>query len=212
MQGSYTYSRTKGNFPGLIAYDSGQVDPNISSQYDLIELTSNRYGALPQDKPHYIKLDGYYQFDLKQAGTLTTGARIRALSGEPRQALAAHWLYGFNESFLLPRGTVGRTQFETGLDLHVGYARKLKSNMELEVFSDIINVFNDQGVAGVSDAYTVSNSNPIVNGSYEDLIWAKQNGSSGGETPDPVRRNPNYGNTTARYSPLTVQLGARLTF
>ncbi len=212
MQGSYTYSKTKGNFPGLISYDNGQVDPNISSQYDLIELTSNRYGSLPQDRPHYIKLDGYYQFDLKQAGQLTTGTRIRALSGTPRQALAAHWLYGFNESFLLPRGTVGRTQFETGLDIHVGYARKLKSNMELEVFSDIINVFNDQGVAGVSNAFTVSNSNPIIGGSYEDLIWAKANGNTGGETAEPIRRNPNYGNTTSRYSPLTVQLGARLSF
>ncbi len=214
MQGSYTYSRTQGNFPGLISYDNGQVDPNISSQYDLIELLSNRYGALPQDKPHYIKLDGYYQFDLKQAGQLTTGARIRALSGEPRQALARHWLYGPNESFLLPRATIGRTQFETGLDLHVGYARKLKSNMELEVYGDIFNVFNDQGVAGVSDAYsTRSASNPIVGGTYEDLIWAKENATSNGaETPTPISRNPNFGNTTVRYSPLTVQLGARLSF
>ena len=38
VQGSYTYSRTDGNYPGLISYDNGQVDPNISSQYDLIEL------------------------------------------------------------------------------------------------------------------------------------------------------------------------------
>ena len=214
MQGSYTYSKTRGNFPGLISYDNGQVDPNISSQYDLIELLANRYGPLPQDRPHYIKLDGYYQFDLKQAGQLTTGARIRALSGTPRQALGRHWLYGPNESFLLPRGTIGRTQFETGLDLHVGYARKLKGNMEFEVYTDIFNVFNDQGVAGVSDAYTVfSATNPISNGTYEDLIWAKENAlSNGGETTTPIRRNPNFGNTTARYSPLAVQLGARLTF
>ncbi|KAB2907387.1 MAG: TonB-dependent receptor plug domain-containing protein [Kofleriaceae bacterium] len=214
MQGSYTYSKTKGNFPGLISYDNGQVDPNISSQYDLIELMANRYGSLPQDKPHYIKLDGYYQFDLKQAGTLTTGARLRALSGEPRQALARHWLYGPNESFLLPRGTIGRTQFETGLDVHVGYARKLKGNMELEVYGDIFNVFNDQGIAGVSDAYSVqSASNPIVGGTYEDLIFAKENDlQTGRETSSPIRRNPNYGNTTARYAPLTVQFGARLSF
>ncbi len=214
MQGSYTFSKTQGNFPGLIAYDSGQVDPNISSQYDLIELLANRYGPLPQDKPHYIKLDGYYQFDLKQAGQLTTGARIRALSGEPRQALARHWRYGPNESFLLPRAQIGRTQFETGLDLHVGYARKLKGNMELELYGDIFNVFNDQGVAGVSDAYsTRSASNPIVGGSYEDLIWAKENSlQNGQESQTPIKRNPNYGNTTARYSPLTAQLGARLSF
>jgi hypothetical protein len=63
-QASYTYSKTRGNFPGLISYDNGQVDPNISSQYDLIELLANRTGPLPQDRPHYVKLDGFYQFDL----------------------------------------------------------------------------------------------------------------------------------------------------
>src|SRR6185369_13619968 len=59
VQGSYTYSRTEGNYPGLISYDNGQIDPNISSQFDLVELTSNHVGPLPQDRPHYIKLDGY---------------------------------------------------------------------------------------------------------------------------------------------------------
>jgi hypothetical protein len=214
MQGSYTYSKTQGNFPGLISYDNGQVDPNISSQYDLIELLANRYGPLPQDRPHYIKLDGYYQFDLKQAGQLTTGMRLRALSGVPRQVLGGHYLYGPNESFLLPRGTIGRTQFETGLDLHVGYARRLRGRMELELYTDVFNVFNDQGVFGVSDTYTArSSTNPIVGGSYEDLIWAKANDdSSGAETSEPILRNPNFGNTNARYSPLSVTFGARLNF
>ena len=38
LQGSYTYARVTGNYPGLISYDNGQIDPNISSQFDLIEL------------------------------------------------------------------------------------------------------------------------------------------------------------------------------
>src|SRR5678815_4237836 len=93
LQGSYTYSRVTGNYPGLISYDNGQVDPNISSQYDLIELLANRQGALPQDRPHYIKLDGYYVFDFKKAGRATLGWRARALSGVPRNVLAGHPLY-----------------------------------------------------------------------------------------------------------------------
>ena len=213
MQGSYTYSRTKGNYPGLISYDNGQIDPNISSQYDLIELLGNRYGALNQDKPHYIKLDGYYKFDLKKAGEVTVGTRLRALSGVPRQAQAAHWLYGPGESFLLPRGTIGRSQFETGIDLHLGYGKKLAKNMELEVFADLYNLVNNQGVAGVDDTYTVSSSNPILGGDYSDLIFAKENNDSNGvETAAPVQRNPNYGNVNARYAPRSVQFGARLSF
>ncbi|MEZ4400043.1 MAG: carboxypeptidase regulatory-like domain-containing protein [Kofleriaceae bacterium] len=214
LQASYTYSKTQGNYPGLISYDNGQIDPNISSQYDLIELTANRYGALNQDKPHYIKLDGYYKFDLKKAGEITVGTRIRALSGSPRQALAQHWLYGPGESFLLPRGQIGRTQFETGLDLHIGYAKKLAKNMEFEVFSDIFNVFNNQGVAGVDDVYSRrSASNPISGGEYADLVFAKANDlQTGAETGNPITRNPNFGNVNARYAPLSASFGARLSF
>lgn len=214
MQGSYTYAKTKGNYPGLIAYDSGQVDPNISSQYDLIELLANRYGPLPQDRPHYIKLDGYYSFDLKRAGELTVGARIRALSGVPRNTLARHYRYGPGESFLLPRGQIGRTQFESGIDLHIGYERKLSKGMSLELFGDLFNVLNDQGVASIDEAYSnVSASNPIVNGTYEDLIFAKANDrTNGGETNAPIKRNPNFGAVDGRYRPLSTQFGMRLNF
>ncbi|HUQ03007.1 MAG TPA: TonB-dependent receptor [Kofleriaceae bacterium] len=213
-QASYTYSKTRGNFPGLISYDNGQLDPNISSQYDLIELLANRQGPLPQDRPHYVKLDGFYQFDLKEAGILTTGARVRALSGIPRDVLARHHLYGPGESFLLPRGQIGRTQFETGVDLHIGYSRKLKDGMELELFADVFNVMNDQGVFSVEEDYsTRSASNPIVGGTYEDLVFAKENDlDTGAETTTPIKRNPNFGNTVGRYAPLSTQLGATLRF
>ncbi len=213
-QASYTYSKTQGNFPGLISYDNGQIDPNISSQYDLIELLANRQGPLPQDRPHYVKLDGFYQFDLEEAGRLTAGARVRALSGIPRDVLARHHLYGPGESFLLPRGQIGRTQFETGLDLHLGYARKLRGNMELELFADVFNVLDDQGVFSVEEHYsTRSASNPIVGGTYQDLIWAKENSiETGAESPTPISRNPNFGNTVGRYSPLSTQIGATLRF
>src|SRR5690606_34794461 len=31
---SYTYSRSKGNFPGLFSTETGQLDPNLTSMYD----------------------------------------------------------------------------------------------------------------------------------------------------------------------------------
>ncbi len=216
LQGSYTYSRTTGNYPGLISTDNGQVDPNISSQFDLIELLSNRQGALPQDRPHYIKIDGYYTFDFKKAGFLTLGTRIRALSGTPRNALAGHYLYGFNESFLLPRGQIGRTAFDHGIDLHISYGRNLGRGIKVEVFTDLFNVYNRQGEAATDDSYGYysidNNANPVVGGTYQDLIWVRRVDHSGNDTGQPLIRNPNYGNTTARYSPLSVQFGARMTF
>jgi hypothetical protein len=213
MQGSYTFSRTEGNFPGLISYDNGQVDPNISSQYDLIELLANRQGPLPQDRPHYVKLDGYYTFDFKKAGTATAGIRFRALSGTPVDVLGGHYRYGIGESFILPRGTVRRTDFETGLDVHLDYGRELGRGMKIELFTDLFNVFNDQGTFSVDERYTyLSNVNPIVGGTYDDLIWAKEVNDNGGETSTPAKRNPNFGNIAGRYSPFSARFGVRLSF
>ncbi len=225
VQASYTYSKTAGNYPGLISYDNGQVDPNISSQYDLIELLSNRLGPLPQDRPHYIKLDGYYTFDFKKAGALTTGIRLRALSGVPQNALAGHYLYGSNESFLLPRGQLGRSDFEHGLDIHVGYKRKLPKQMELEVFVDIYNSYNRQGTFNVDTTYAPQfslsqgggggdeqNANPVSGGTYEDLLWVKTIDREGVESAAPIGRNPNFRNTRSRYGPAYGRFGMRLTF
>ncbi len=226
VQGSYTYSRTTGNYPGLISYDNGQVDPNISSQYDLIELLSNRVGPLPQDRPHYIKLDGYYTFDFKKKGQATVGIRMRALSGVPVNALGGHYLYGPNESFLLPRGQLGRTDFEHGLDVHLGYGKSLGKNMNLEVFVDLYNIYNRQGEAGVDDNFapyyklsapnsnsgSPQNANPVSGGTYEDLVWVKTIDQRGNETSTPIGKNPNFRNTTGRYAPANARLGIRLTF
>ena len=224
VQASYTYQRSMGNYPGLISYDNGQVDPNISSQYDLIELLSNRIGPLPQDRPHYIKIDGYYTFDLKKAGELTTGIRFRALSGIPENALAAHYIYGPDESFLLPRGELGRTDFDHGIDLHIGYRRKLPRQMALEVFADIYNAYNRQGTYYVDDTYapavslggTQQSANPVSGGTYQDLIWVKTIGQDTNgnpvETSTPIGRNPNFHHTSQRYDPAYGRLGVRLTF
>ena len=219
LQASYTWSKTEGNFPGSVSYDNGQIDPNISSQYDLIELLANRRGNLPQDRPHSIKLDGYYSFDVGEKQALTVGTRARLVSGTPINALAGHYLYGPDESFLLPRGQLGRTPMQHSLDLHLSYARKLPRDMTAEVFVDVFNIYNNQGTFGVDTTYAPQfspdgerNANPISGGSYEDLIWAKAIDQTGAETGTPIHRNPNFGKTASRYAPASAQMGFRLTF
>ena len=225
LSASYTYSRADGNYPGLVSYDNGQIDPNISSQYDLIELLANRRGKLPQDRPHYIKVDAYRGFEIGKNSVLTIGGRVRALSGIPTNALAAHYLYGADESFLLPRGQLGRTSFDHGVDLHVAYKRKLAHGTAAELYVDVFNAYNRQGAFRVDETYAPQyslaaggaggqeqNANPISGGTYEDLIWAKAIDKDGVETGSPIGRNPNFGRTTARYAPAAAQVGFRVTF
>ena len=226
VKAAYTHSRTIGNYPGSVSYDNGQIDPNISSQYDLIELLANRYGKLPQDRPHSIKIDGNYTFDLGERDALTVGTRIRYLSGIPLNVLGAHSVYGPDESFLLPRGAMGRSEFEHGIDVHLSYGRKINKTMVAELYVDVFNLYNKQGTFDTDQTYapavrlataqgggaSENNVNPIVGGGYEDLIWAKAIDGNGNETAVPTARNPNFGRTASRYAPTSARIGFRLTF
>jgi outer membrane receptor protein involved in Fe transport len=214
LQASYTYARTVGNFPGLYSPDSGAINPNITAQYDLVELLANREGPLPNDRPHDFKLDTYYLFDLKKGGAITTGARFHLGSGTPIDALASNAMYGFDESFVLPRGAIGRTEYDVGIDLHLAYGRDLGKGMRLEAFTDLFNVFNRQGPSYVDETYTLDNVNPIVDGDGSDLLWVKAQDGDGNEPDDPTtpNRNRNFRNAETRTPPFMGRLGARLTF
>ncbi len=214
VQGSYTYARTRGNFPGLYSPDSGAINPNITAQYDLIELLGNRRGPLPADRPHELKVDGYYTFALAGRSALTTGARARLSSGTPVDALGSNAMYGFDEAFVLPRGAIGRTEIDAGLDLHLSYGRDLGGGRAIEVFTDVFNVFDRQAAIYLDETYTRDNVNPIIGGDDEDLVFVKTQDWDGTEPDDPTTptRNRNFRNAELRNPPLTARFGARLTF
>jgi Carboxypeptidase regulatory-like domain/TonB dependent receptor len=225
LQASYTYARTRGNYPGTLSSDNLQIDPNISSQYDLIELLANRRGPLPQDRPHALKIDGYYVFALQRAGTLTVGARFRAQSGAPTNALGAHYIYGPREVFLLPRGSFDRAGFDHNLSLRLTYTRPLARGMSLELFADIFNLYDRQTTTTVDDTYAPAlvdnNTSPISGGEEQDLVWLKRLGSGerGGLETDaqgvpygPAVGNLNFRNSAARSSPIATQFGMKLAF
>ena len=212
IQGAYTHSRIKGNYPGLFSSNNRQIDPNINTQFDFVELLGNRNGPLDIDSPHAFKLDSYYTFHPSKYSVLTGGIRLRAASGRPINVLAGHYQYGDGESFLLPRGAVGRTQWDFNTDLHLAYRRKLSKDVTLEAFVDLLSVFNRQVTEIVDQEYTDDFVNPIIGGELEDLVFAKQQGSDGKETSEPVTRNRNFLNTIERAAPFSVRLGARLKF
>jgi Carboxypeptidase regulatory-like domain/TonB dependent receptor len=206
MQASYTYSRLRGNYPGLFSPDTGQLNPNISSQYDLLELLGNRFGPQAADRPHNFKVDGYYTFDFAEAGRLTAGVRLRGISGVPVSYMGRHRIYGPQETLILPRGEGGRTPFTFGTDLQLSYARKL-GKMDLEVYIQLLDVMNLQQTASVDEEYTTNNVNPIVGGTTEDLPYLKDIG-----TDRNAAMKLNYGNPDARTAPLFTRVGATLSF
>jgi hypothetical protein len=207
VMGSYTYSSLRGNYPGLYAADNDQRDPNMSTQYDWRGIMANRYGPLPNDRPHLIRLDGYYVFTLG-GSNLTTGLGFVGRSGQPRSALGRFSGSGELDSFIVPRGSMGRTPFVTQCDIHLGYRRPLGPKMSVEAFVDVFNVLNQRAVLAQDQEYTVDRVKPLAKG--QDITTLVATDASG--NPMPATKNPNYLMPTAYQAPIAGRLGVRVFF
>jgi hypothetical protein len=211
IQATYTYSRAKGNYPGLYSTENNQLDPNITSQYDLPDLMPNRYGPSSLDRPHSLKVDGFYQWSFGAPGLVVLGASFRALSGVPANTLAAHPVYEQNESYLLPRGALYRSPMTSQLDAHISYGQQISKTRRIEVFFDFFNLLNSQDEVSVDPTYTTDVSLPIVGGDANDLLHAKRTVQNR-QTGNIITPNKNYGKLNARQTPFVGQVGARFTF
>ena len=170
MQGSYVLSRLEGNYEGLFSNDNGQLDPNITSKYDIPSLLVNGYGLLPNDRTHVLKMYGGYFFENIP---LELSANFQLMSGIPISALGADDAYGLNEGFAKVRGTAGRTPSIWSLDLGAQYTFKIwKSNLALR--ADIFNVTNEQRTTRVDQTYNTVNTDPHQNYPYFKMETAHQ--------------------------------------
>jgi hypothetical protein len=208
---SYTYSRSRGNFPGLFSTETGQDDANLTTMYDLPDLMANRYGALGHDRPHLVKIDGFYEFNFRSIGMFTLGGSFRAQSGIAHNALGAHPIYETDESYLLPRGSMARSPMTWDVDLKASYGRTF-GKTTVEVFADVFNLFNNQDEVDVDETYTYDNVIPVVGGTMQDLEHSKTSDSGGYQVNQTPTKNPNFGKLNARQSPLSARFGLRVTF
>ena len=207
VQSSYTFSRTIGNYGGLFSAETGQLDPNITSQFDLPDLLANRVGPLGSDRPHAVKIDGSYEFKIG-TGSLITGTSVRVNSGVPQNALGAHNLYGFDESYVLPRGTVDRLPVTWRADIQLTYQQELAKNMRSQLYLQLFNIFNNQSEVQRDDRYTFDSVNPIINGNPSDLRHLRTADSEG----TLATANPNWRNKVVLQTPFFMRVGLRLEF
>ena len=215
--GSYTYSRTMGNYTGLYNADNMQLNPNNSTQYDFNELMANRYGPLPNDRPHVIHMDGYYRLVWGQH-SFSPGLSFMGRSGQPVTPLGSAPVDGDGETYILPRGSAGRTPFVTQLDVHLSYRTKLSNALSAEAFIDIFNVLNQRTVLTVDSEYTYGQVMPAAPGTpLSQIPIADDNGNkcvstTQGCNPGNATPNPNYLHATSYQLPISGRLGARVWF
>jgi len=226
---SYTYSSFRGNYPGLIAYGYGggvgQLDPNITAEYDLVSLLPNRYGPLFNDNPHQIKLFGAYNYDISSRLKVTGGGSISARSGNPINITGAHFEYGPGLAYIFPRGYGGRMPMITQVDIKGALEYVISAPYTLRFSIDVFNLFNSQPATAVDQNYTFDAVLPIANGVCKSKNGAEGNNPIAGvqsDCPDinylrttdgrPVTVNKNFGRATSYLAPLQMRFGLTFTF
>lgn len=202
LQGSYTVSKSEGNYEGTVLSDIGQTDAGSTILFDHIGLADNQNGLLPNHRAHQFKLFGSYQvFE-----GLILGANARVQSGKPYGCLGVHptdpaaAAYGADSRFCksfnpdgsvinggnavggslgVPRGSRFNGGWTGQVDLSARYTVPVSMPGELILRADIFNVTNEKRGVEFNEA------GELANGS----------------------RDPNYGRVTAYQQPRFVRVG-----
>ena len=214
---NYTASSSRGNYGGLFRTETGQLDPNITSDFDLKSLLPNRIGQLPSDRTHSLKVYAAKDFILPGGMDLLFGASFRTRSGTPLNYLGSHPIYGGEEVFILPRGAGGRNDWIHNVDLRVGYSVQLSKSSTASLSVDIFNIFNFQGATGRDQIFTNEDAAPIQNADGTPSTPTDINNPAKFTHPDgsPItaeQRNPNFLKPTSYQDPRQFRFGAKVTF
>lgn len=227
MQVSYTWSYLRGNYSGLFRPETGQLDPNIGADFDLVSLLANRDGPLPGDRTHVIKAYGAKQFTLTNALDLLVGVTYEGASGRPINYLASHPIYGEDEAFVLPRGAGGRLPWTHTINAKVAVSWKATRENTVSFTADVFNLFNFAAPVAVDESLSSSDVLPVTakTANPQQLLClagidptcrpqvSKLDGDTGEVVPASVADyNPNFKNVTAYQSPLAVRFGLKVSF
>jgi len=148
VQGSYTWSRLRGNYEGYFRRDTLESAPiTYSTIFDLPYLEDPdvfRYliedGPLQNDRTHVVNAYGSYTF----ARRLTLGANVRVQSGTPITKLGmTEFYYWPGELPLEERGASGRGPTTTDIGLHADYSITA-GRQRIWLIADVFNVLNQQ--------------------------------------------------------------------
>lgn len=162
FNGTYTYSRLKGNFSGLASSDErGRSSPNVNRFFDLpflgFDVNGNPdNGRLATDRPHTVKIFGGYSFDWFKKGNNQTDFNVAFLgtSGTPISTQVS--LFNAN-TFVFGRNDLGRTETFTQTDFSIihRYRFGADSRYNIAFEANFTNLFDERNVTDVFNVLAV---------------------------------------------------------
>ncbi|RZJ47173.1 MAG: TonB-dependent receptor [Brevundimonas sp.] len=162
LQGSYTLSKSEGNYEGGVKSDNGQTDTGITTDFDFLAFIPGSYGLLPNHRGQQLKVFGSWQAtdDLMLGGNLSVmsprhyGCVGLAPNGYADGAVA-NSSYGsasrFCNGLAVDRGSVFEADWITRFDLSARYSLNDLVPGDLVLRADIFNVFDLQGVTEANE-------------------------------------------------------------
>ena len=182
---SYVLSRAYGNYTGLYASDYGIAAPGFFGGVQIRDNVKNSTGLLPNDRTHVLKLAGSYPLGFG----LTTGAFLTWQSGTPLNDFGVNPYY-VRATFLVPRGSAGRTPSIWDANFRFAYPFRLARGVDARATVDWLHV-----------------------GSPRRPVWLEQiQYVSEDANGNPINPNPTYGQVRSYQPPTQARLGVEFTF
>jgi hypothetical protein len=181
---SYVLSRNWGNYPGLYDSDLGSANPGRVTTFESPHQAVNSTGYLPNDHTHVVKLATAYDTRFG----VGAGALFTFESGAPINEFAAGpGAYGPQiPSFVVQRGTAGRTPALWNVDLRLTYELPRVGGPRARLQADVLHVGNPRRAVRVEELHYL--------------------------TSDRTAINPNYKHPTAYQPPMAARLGVQVGF
>jgi len=221
MQASYTYSTLKGNYSGLFKPETEQLNPNATSDFDFLVLSSNRSGYLPLDIRHNIRAQVSKEFEFSSKMSLGLSLSYFGLSGAPTSAYGSYnnvW----GQVLIAPRGSGSRLPWYSTINTGVKFNVRLAGGSVLSVGGTIFNLFNFRATTLVDEQFTYQNVLPSGAKTPEDICFREDPGctpdnpnalrGTDGEVLSRSAKNKNFGRARSYQSPISARLEARITF
>ncbi len=181
LNGSYTWSDSRGNTEGFVQSDFGQNGAGLTRDFDQPDLMEGAYGKLPNHRAHQFKLWGSYQvtaslllgFNASLSSPRKFGCIGNSRGGFDGTNLG--WIYGAWSQYCLgrlqPRGTglegAGlESDWVKNLDISVRYDVKLPANGKATLRADIFNIFNFKGVNDVDQIGEIDFNSDAIRPEY----------------------------------------------
>ena len=145
---SYTWSKSKGNYEGLVKSSNGQDDTGTTADFDYAEIMVGSYGYLPNDHRHSLKLYGGYKFTPEwQVGlnvAIQSGAPISCYGGgygTLGSYMNYYSQYHYCNGEVSAQGTSGRTPWTFIFSPNLVYKPAAVKGLTAQL--TVFNIFNN---------------------------------------------------------------------